>query len=193
MSEDKSKDPGAVWRDQPEEKLPVNLEHLVNRRTEELSSSTRSEILMTVGAAVLLLAVVAWRLQIAREGLLEWAIAAVAGWVAITLYAFRRRIWAPRRPDAVAAAGLDYYCAELQRRRDHLKNEWLWHGPLALATIILIGVFTGVGNIAFQPLRNVLPLLVLLVVWAGYGFWRRRQQARELQREIDEVCRYKIG
>jgi hypothetical protein len=30
-------------------------------------------------------------------------------------------------------------------------------------------------------------LVVLLVVWTGYGVWRRRRQARELQLEIDEM------
>jgi hypothetical protein len=40
----------------------VNLKQIVNRRTEELSSSTRSEILMSIGAALLLVGVVAWRL-----------------------------------------------------------------------------------------------------------------------------------
>jgi hypothetical protein len=39
----------------------------------------------------------------------------------------------------------------------------------------------------YQPLRNVLPLVVLLAVWTGFGFWRRRDQAKELQREIDEI------
>ena len=35
--------------------------------------------------------------------------------------------------------------------------------------------------------RLELPLVVLLAVWTGYGIWRRRRQARELQREIDEM------
>ena len=57
-----AKDPGAIWRNQPEERLAMNLEQIVNRRTEELSSSTRSEILMSIGAALLFVAVVAWRI-----------------------------------------------------------------------------------------------------------------------------------
>ena len=62
-----AKDPGAIWRDQPEEELQVNLEQIVNRRTEELSSSTRSEILMSIGAALLFVGVVAWRLAPERR------------------------------------------------------------------------------------------------------------------------------
>ena len=73
----KGKDPECIWRDQPEEKLPVNLDQIVNRRTKELYSSTRSEILMSIGAALLLVGIVAWRLEIAHERLLEFGFAAV--------------------------------------------------------------------------------------------------------------------
>lgn len=167
----------------------MNLEQIVSRRTAELSSSTRSEILMSIGSALLLVGVVAWRLQIAHEGLLKFGFAAAIAWVAISLYGFRRRIWRrdPSR-DAVAATGLEYYRRELERRRNHLRNGWLWHGPLALAAIIFIAILTGRANIAFQPLRNVLPLLVLLAAWTGFGIWRRRLQAKDLQREIDELA-----
>jgi hypothetical protein len=183
------KDPGCIWRDQPEEKLPVNLGQIVNRRTEELYSSTRSEIFMSIGAALLLVGVVAWRLEVAHERFLEFGFAAVIAWVTISLYCFRNRIWRrdPSRPDAVAATCLEYYRTELERRRDHLRNEWLWHGPLSLASIILIAVLTGNANIAFRPLRNVVPLMILLAAWTGFGFWRRRLQAKELQREINEM------
>jgi len=182
-------DPGSVWRHQPAERLPVNLQQIVNRRTRDLAGSTRSEILMSIAAALLLAGVVAWRLRIAHEGIVELAIAAALAWVAISLYGFRRRIWPGGHPpgDAVAATGLEYYRTELERRRDHLRNEWLWHGPLFLASAVLVGVFAGRRNIAFQPLRNILPLLVLLAAWTVFGIWRRRLQARELQREIDEL------
>jgi hypothetical protein len=173
----------------------VRLEQVVNRRAEELSSSSRSEILMSIGAALLLVGVMAWRLEVAREGVLQLGFAAAIAWVAITLYGFRRRIWrrdASRR-DAVAATGLEYYRTELERRRDHLRNGWIWHGPLALASLILIAVFTGRTNVAFQPLRNILPLLVLLGAWTGFGLWRRRLQARDLQREIDEIAALGAG
>jgi hypothetical protein len=75
----KTNDPGCIWRDQPEEKLPVNLVQIVNRRTLELSSNTRSEILVSIGAALLLVGVVAWRLEIAHGGLLEFGFAAAPG------------------------------------------------------------------------------------------------------------------
>jgi hypothetical protein len=189
MSE--AKGPGALWRDQPEEELTVNLEQIVNRRTEELSSSTRSEILMSIGAALLFVGVVAWRLAPAHDRLQEVGFAAVIAWAVISVYWFRRRIWrrSPARPDAIAATGLEYYRKELEQRRDHLRNAWIWHGPLLLACMVLVAIWIGKTFPAFRRLRDVLPLVVLLVVWTGFGLTRRYGLARELQREIDEIER----
>jgi hypothetical protein len=182
----RGKDVGAIWRDQPEEELAVNLEQIVNRRTEELSSSTRSEIVMSMGAALLFVGVMVWRFAPAYERLQEVGFAAVIGWVVISLYLLRRRIWGPpSRPDVAAATCLEYYRRELERRRDHLRNPWLWHGPLFLACMILIAIL--IRGKAFQPFRNVLPLVVLLAIWTGFGVWRRHRQAKELQREIDDI------
>ena len=180
---------GAIWRDQPEERSKVDLEQILKRRTEELYSSTRSEILMSIGAALLFICVVAWRLGPADDRLEQVGFAAILVWVVISLYWFRYRIRRrPSRPDAPAAAGLEYYRGELERRRDHLKNEWLWHGPLFLACVTLVAILTGRVFSGYQPMRNVLPLLALLAVWTGFGFWRRLRQAKELQREIDELA-----
>jgi divalent metal cation (Fe/Co/Zn/Cd) transporter len=167
----------------------VNLEQIVNRRTEELNSRTRSEILMSVGAALLFVAVMAWRFAPVHDRLQEVGFAAVIAWAVISLYRFRSRIWRrnPSRPDAMAATGLEYYCRQLEQRRDHLRDAWLWHGPLFLACVILIAILTGRASRAMVPLRNVLPLVVLLVAWTGFGLMRRHRQARELQREIDEI------
>jgi hypothetical protein len=182
-----AKDPATIWRHQPEEKLKVNLQQIVNRRTEELSSSTRSEILMSIVAAVLFVGVMAWRFAPSYNRLHELGFVAVIAWVVISLYWFRRRIWRRdvSRPDAAAATGLEFYRKELERRRDHLRNGWLWHGPLLLASVILTAIL--ISGKALQPFRNVLPLVVLLTVWTAFGFRRRLRQARELQREIDEM------
>jgi hypothetical protein len=185
----RANDPGAIWRDQPEERRTVDLEQILKQRTEELYSSTRSEILMSIGAALLFIGVVAWRLGPARDPLEQLGFAAIIVWVIVSLYWFRYRIRRrPSRPDTLAAAGLEYYRGELERRRDHLKNEWLWHGPLFLACVTLVAILTGHVFSGYQPLRNVLPLLALLAVWTGFGFWRRLRQANELQREIDELA-----
>jgi len=186
----KENDARNIWRDQPEEKRPVKLEQIVNSRTEALYSSTRLEIMMSIGAALVLLGMVAWRLDgLAHEGVLAAGLAAVVLWIAISLYWFRHRIWrsAASRPDAVAMTGLDYYRIELERRRDHLRNGWLWYGPLFLACLVLVAILAGSPNVVYRPLLRVLPLIILLAAWIGFGLWRRTLQANEIQREIQEI------
>lgn len=194
---DRKNDPAAIWKSQPVEEMAMSPEQMINRRTEALYASTRSEILMSIGAALLLVAVTALRfLQIANT-LEEIGCALVVVWVAVTLYRLRGRIWRREaaRPDAAAATGADYYRKELERRRDHLRDAWLWHGPLFLACVILAGIWSGwrfglgLGILISRPLDRVLPLVVLLALWVGYGVRQRRQQAKELQREIDEIAR----
>jgi hypothetical protein len=185
----RAQDPGSVWRGQPEEKRTVNLEQIVNRRTQELRSSTRSETLMSIAAAVVFVGVMAWRFAPNYDGPEELGLAAAVAWVAISLYWFRRLIRRqdPVRPDAVAASGLDYYRGELERRRDHLRNPWIWNGPLLLACLGLVAVLYGKWFSGSQRLRDVGPLVVLLAVWTGWGSWRRRCQANQIQREIDQL------
>jgi len=193
MSEEsRAKDLGAAWRSQPEEKLSVNLEQFVSRRTRELASSTRWEIAVSIGAALFFAAMIALRFASAHDRLLQpgWmAVIALAVWVLISLYWFRDRIWrdASPRKDALATTCRQYYRKELERRRDHLRNEWLWNGPLLLACMISVAIFMGKAFPGFERSRNALPLAALLAVWTGFGLRRRRRQANEIQREIDEI------
>jgi hypothetical protein len=189
MSEDsKAKDLAGIWKNQPEEGRPVNLDGLVDRRARELHSATRAEIVMSIGAALFFVAVLAWRFAADQGRVPQIGLAAVVLWVAITLYWFRDRIRRDAPPkDALAATGQEYYRKELERRRDHLRNAWLWHGPLLLACLILVAVLMGKPYAAFRGLERVLPLMVVLAVWTGFGLMRRRRQANDLQREIDEI------
>jgi hypothetical protein len=193
MSEDlRPNDLGTVWRSQPEERVPVDLEQFVSRRSRALSSRTRSEIAMSIGAALFFVAIIGLRFASAHDRLRQLgliaAIAAIA-WVLISLYWFRDRIWRedPPRKDVIAAACREYYRKELERRRDHLRNAWLWHGPLLLACMMSVAIFIGEGFPGIDRLRSALPLVVLLAVWTGFGLRRRRRQANEIQREIDEI------
>ena len=189
MSEpSRSKDPAALWQAQPEEQRQVQLEQIVNRRAAALHASTRSEILMSIGAAVLLAGVVLLRFDQAHRPLVEAGCALVVVWVAATLYRLRAQIWQmPARPDAAAVTGAAYYRRELERRRDHLRDAWLWHGPLILAFVVLTGIWSGWRFLSFATADRVAPLLVVLVLWTVYGLRRRLRQAKELQREIDEL------
>jgi len=191
MSEHPGKsDAAALWRSQPKEKTEVHFEQIVNRRTEELSSRTRSEVVVSIGAAALLAAVVAMRFANQLDRGLEIALAAAIAWIAITVYRLRKRIWPQPEPaDATAVTGAEHYRRELEQRRDHLRDAWLWRGPLILACAVLIAVVVGKSFMGPGMLGSAAPPIVLLAIWTAVDHLRRRRQAREIQREIDELER----
>jgi hypothetical protein len=192
MPEEKgTNEPGTLWRGQPEEKRPVDQERFMNRRTRELYSGTRTEILVSVGAALFFVAVMALRFAGAENRFLQVGFVVIVGWVLISLYRFRDRIWRkhPSSPDAVAATGLEYYRRELERRRDHLRSEWVWHGPLVLACLVFVAIAVGSAFPGLGRLEGLLPLIALLAAWTLFGVRRRRRQADEIQREIEEINR----
>jgi len=133
---------------------------------------------MSIGAALFFLVVVPWRLAAEMGRVPMVGLIAAVVWVLISLYWFRDRIWRkePAR-DALAAPGLEYYRRELERRRDHLRNAWLWHGPLIVACVFFVAIVAGRAYPGIERLSSVLPLVALLVVWTGYGIHRRRRQA----------------
>ena len=176
----------AAWLNQPEEEIPVDLQAIHRRRTWELSYTTRSEIIGSVGAALFFAAIVAWRFAPEGDRLLQFGCAGVIAWSAVTLIRFRNSIRRhTSQPDALARTGLEHYRAELLRRRDHLRSAWIWHGPLLLACIL--SAATLAGRIVPGRLWDALPVFLLLAGSAAIGIRRRLRQAAELQREIDEI------
>ncbi len=104
----------AAWLNQPEEEIPVDIERIHRRRTWALFSTTRSEIISSIGAALFFAAMVAWRFAPERDRLVLFGCAGVIVWAAVTVFRFRNSI---RRhtpqPDALARTGLDHYRVEL--------------------------------------------------------------------------------
>jgi len=181
----------AVWRDQPVEEPAVELEQILNRRAQSLEAGTRSEILASIGAALVLLAVIAWRFAPAYNRLLQAGFAAVLVWVGLSLYRFRRLIHGKHgaAPDALAAPGLVYYRSQLESRRKHLKNAWIWHGPLLLGCLFTAAALRSAAFPGPERLPGELPLLVLLVLWTAFSIRRRFRQAAEIRRELAELDR----
>jgi len=131
-----------------------------------------------------MVAVMAWRFGPDVGSLQQIGFAVVIAWILVSLYWFRDLVWGRDAASAVAATGLDYYRKELERRRDHLRNAWVWHGPLLLACLILVATLAGK---ALPHMERMLPFVALLAVWVVAAYWGRRKQASEIQREIDEI------
>jgi hypothetical protein len=184
MPDEPIKDPGVVWRNQPKEKLDMNLQNLVNRRTQQLHARTQTEIIGVV-AAVLFMAMLAWRFPSAMGPFQLFGFALLIVWILGSLYWFRDRVWRRALPaDSLAMTGLEYYRRELERRREHLKKAWLWQSPLLLACLIFV-VSKVYPN--FERLKNALPFIILLAIWTVIGIGLRRREDKALQGEIAEL------
>jgi hypothetical protein len=162
---------GEVWRGQPAGG-PVDL----RRRT-------RSEIWGSIAAAALLAGVVALRMG-SRTPMA--GVAAAALWIVVTVVWFRDRL-RRERVDDVAAPAAEHYRRELERRRDHLRNVWVWHGPLIAACVMLAGVMGRERMLAAKQLWTVAPLVVALAVWVAAGVVARWREARRIDEELDEL------
>jgi hypothetical protein len=190
MSDDSRKyDPQAIWREQQFEETPVIVDRIMNRRTQQLHVSTRSEIVMSIVAAMFFIAVLAWRLPGAGLELQGAGVAIAAAWIAITVFRFRRILWGSTAAAHSASTGLAYYVRELEIRRDHLRNAWLWHGPLFVSLLVLLANFWEQGFPGPERVVVAVPLLLLRVIWIAAEIVRRYRQAADIQREIDELHR----
>ena len=161
---------------------------LVNRRVQEAHSATRLEILGSLGAALFCAAFLFQQFSANRSPSFQLILAGIVLWTAITAYRFRLQIWpnsAP--PGAFAATGLAHYRAVLERRRAHMKNAWIWHGPLFFACLITFATLLQVAFPSMERIRKMLPFSTLLVIWTVLGVILRQRKAAEIQREIDEL------
>ena len=172
-----------VWREQGGG--PAVDIRVLERRESELSRRTRAEILASFGAAALFLAVVGWRFATAYGRVPTAGLVAMAAWLLVSLVWFFGRRRGQRAPDSVTASGVEHYRRELERRRDHLRNVWIWHGPLIAACVTLAVVVD--SPLAMRRIGAIAPLLVVLAAWVVFGAAQRRREARGLQREIDEL------
>jgi hypothetical protein len=179
-----SADIKSLWRDQPHAGLAEQSQEGSVRRAMRLRDMARSEILMAAIAALFFAAVLMLRL-----GLNTVAIASLilmAAWLVTTLFWLRKRSWSSTS-EAFAASGVEFYRRELEQRRLHLKNAWLWHGPLFLACIAMAGVAIEADTLAYKRLAQVSPLIIALVVWTCFSIVQRRREADAIERELDEM------
>lgn len=185
----KPQDPGALWRNQPWEALRMSPALLVKQRSREITVRTREEVVMIVAAAALFVAFLAWRFNF-PHGWPQWAaLAGFISWCGVAVYFSGRRLraMAAPAPDALAATCLEFYRRQLELRRDHLRSEWLWLGPVLLALIIFWMMFLAQGFSGMRLTVNLLPVVLALLAWIVFGIRHRRRMTRQIQQEIDEL------
>jgi len=168
--------------------IAVNFERLVSRRAREFESATRLEILGSLAAALFAVAVMLLQFGAANGSIFQIILGVIVLWVAITAYWFRAQIRPkPTASGTLASTGIAHYRSVLERRQAHMKNAWIWHGPLILACLVLFGTVAQVAVPSVQRLKNMLPFTLLLLLWIVAGVLTRRNKSAEIQREIDEL------
>ncbi|MEO8368478.1 MAG: hypothetical protein ABI806_04705, partial [Candidatus Solibacter sp.] len=101
-----------AWLDQTAEETPVDMERFTTQRTTALFSTTRSEIVGSIAAALFFACVVAWRFAPERDRPLQFGCLGVIVWAAVTVYGFRHSIRRQTpQPGALASTGLEHYRA----------------------------------------------------------------------------------
>jgi hypothetical protein len=179
----------SLWKNQPLEESSMDVQQFVARRTQELHASTRSDILMSIAAVVFFVGILLWRINVAPDHLRGFGLTVVIAWILISVYRFRTRILRRVSPalSAITSTGLECYRQELERRRDHLKSLWLWHGPVLVACVLSLAAFSGSAFPGMKRLQNAAPLVFLLLIWTAFSIRRRWYQAMQIQREIDDI------
>ncbi len=109
-------------------------------------------------------------------------------WSLAGQYFLKRGVWSATLPrDAALSTGLESYRREVERRRYISGHFLLWSlAPVVLALATFIVPLLNLG-IRKEMLFNMIPFLVLSVLWIAGVFVIRVRDQRELQREIDEL------
>jgi hypothetical protein len=190
MSEDfRPKDPGSLWRSQPLDKVEVNMQALITRRMRDLRARTRMEIIFSIVAGMFFAVIAGWRILSAQDLFQQAGVGLVVIWILISAYRFRAYIWQrdPRPADALAAPAAEHYRRELEIRRDHLRNIWIWNGPLVLALLFFLITLGRAVYPHLEQLVKAIPFLTALLVWLIFTTRQRRRQVREIEEEIQEL------
>lgn len=181
-------DPGELWRGQASDGSSPGLTRMVDRRPDVMATSTRLDTLGSIGAVCLLIAILLSRPEFRSDRSVMGAVALSICWVFVTLVRFRRRIWPQDRPGSdFSLPGIQFYRAELERRREHLRSAWVWMGPLLLACLTLGLILLRKVVPTADRLLGTVPFVLVLLVWIMLTYRRRRQAAREIQNEIDRI------
>ena len=134
-------DPGELWRSQRIEEYQVNVHRIVSRRARELYARTRAEIITSLAAPILFIAVVAWRFGFAKDRVVQWGLALILAWIRVSLYAMRRRIWGRHEPEPDAAPRRQWITTVMNCRNGGITSELV-----AVARADLSGVFRVPGG-----------------------------------------------
>jgi hypothetical protein len=180
-------DPRKIWQNQPTEPSAMTL-LLIRKKTRELHAKTRGELLRSIAAPLIVIAVGGFGSRF-PDWVLRAIFAFAIAWSIAGQYFLNRGMWSATMPeDAALSTSLDSYRREVERRRWLFSRMLQWNlGPvlLAIATSIFSAVKMGILN--EKTLPNAAPFLILMTIWLAAVVVIVMRQQRDLQREIDDL------
>jgi len=121
-------------------------------------------------------------------GVAGWALATTACiYLVVQQFRVLKKVWTTNLSDAATKTCLDFYRSALQQRLEGIRRATYAALPLILSVEILI-----VGSVIRErrnpyfvpPIEAVLPVCLIMVVWAAWFFYGRSRSARRIRAEI---------
>ena len=189
MSEFPRKDSREIWQSQSTETFKMPLEQL-RRKAEERRSKARFEALVSIVIGLALCIFFAWTFATAHDLTVRLGFAVLTVWCLYVPYQAYKWIWPVRpEPDLTPTTTLQSYKNLLQKRRDYVRHVWRRAGLtfcfLGLALIIVPELIKALASPRLA--LNVLPVLVVLVIWCALFFPQMKRRLRKLEQEIREL------
>jgi len=182
-------DPQKAWQNQPTEPFRMSSD-LLRYKAQQRQSKARMEAMLSIAGGIVLCALFAVSCYRAHTT------PSCVGWGILSLWslyfawqAYRWVLPPSLAPDAELGTSLEFYRTELEKRRDYGRHIWRRTG--------LTFCFLGVALVVVPPLLelrnnprmllNGAPFFSLLLVWFVIFLRRKKQNQRQLQRDIDEL------
>lgn len=182
-------DPRNVWQNQPTEAFKMSAEQL-RLKAQQRQSKARFEAITQITIGLVLCIFFARAIPATRELVSRLGFVVLSVWSLYLAYQAYRWIWPGRvKQQAAASVTVESYRAELEKRRDYALNIWQRAG----LTFCFLGIALVLGPTVVRSLAvprllwNVVPVLVLLIIWLAVFFPTRRRRQQKLRREIEEL------
>jgi len=160
----------------------------IRQKTHGLHAKTRQKLLGGIAVSLLVVCISGYGIASGDGPVVRAVFAFAIAWSMAGQYFVNRGMWSAMPPqDAAMSTGLESYRREVERRRYISGHFLLWSlAPVVLALATFIVPLLDLGT-RKGMLFNMMPFLVLSVIWIVGVFVIRVRDQRELQREIDEL------
>jgi hypothetical protein len=186
MADNTPETPKTVWQSQKNEETKMTVA-LLRQRVRDINTRRRRELLMTVCAAAIVVALSVWGIPRTHFVALQMAFVLSSAWALVGVYFVRRGMRsAELLEDSTLHTGLAFYRLQIQQNLAISNRILPWTlGPVNLAVVAIALVLAGMVQSQNESLSKIAPFCILFVLWLiAFPFVRSRKR-RELRRELE--------